>query len=284
VTEPSSRRFFSGETETQAVIEAAGHFGLSPAELAYRPVEKKHGFLRRPRVVIEVDPTQPRREKASAVPKAAPVVGDRPGRPSGSTPTAPTESAGSSNPAPRHDAPEGAALAADVPWVVAATGSGRLSGREGAVAAAEAVVALASLRLEPMAEILEGVDGDEIRVDLRGADRAELTSRQGELLRSCEYLVRRMVRDLPAGGLVVDSEGFRAEREESLRRRAAAAAEEVRRSGEPVLFEPLPAAERRIVHLAVQGEPAVVSESEGDGDFRRVRVFRLAGDATTPEA
>ena len=81
-----------------------------------------------------------------------------------------------------------------------------------------------------------------------------------------------MIRELPTGGLVLDSGGFREERTRTLRRRAAAAAEEVRRSGEAVVFEPLPAAERRILHLAVESEPGVASASEGEGERRSVRI------------
>ncbi len=59
----AKRRFFSGNTIEQAVISAASAFGLEPSEVAYKQVEKKHGFLKvRRRVVIEVDATAPRRE------------------------------------------------------------------------------------------------------------------------------------------------------------------------------------------------------------------------------
>lgn len=54
---PDKRRFFSGSTIEQAVASAARHYGVEPAELAYREREKKQGFLRRRRgIVVEVDP------------------------------------------------------------------------------------------------------------------------------------------------------------------------------------------------------------------------------------
>ena len=242
----AGRRFFSGESEAQAVLEAAGHFGLSPGELAYRPVEKKHGFLRRPKVVIEVDAASPRRPPASP--------GDsRASAPSVETPVA----------AARHEVLS-QRTGGDQELAPAITR---------AAAAVADVVALAGLRLSARGEVVSGEGGDEVCVELGGADRPLLIARQGELLRTCEYLARRMVRELPVGGLNLDSGGFREDRAETLRRRAAAAAEEVRRSGEPVRFEPLPAAERRILHLAIQGERAVRSQSEGQGDLRSVCVL-----------
>ena len=52
----SSRKFFSGNTLEQAILQAARYLGVSPSELKYREIEKKHGFLRaRRRHVIQVD-------------------------------------------------------------------------------------------------------------------------------------------------------------------------------------------------------------------------------------
>ena len=58
----SNRRFFSGNTLEQALVQAAGAFDLHPSEVAYKVVEKRHGFLKTPRrAVIEVDATAPRK-------------------------------------------------------------------------------------------------------------------------------------------------------------------------------------------------------------------------------
>lgn len=271
-----ARKFFSADTETLAVMEAAAHFGLAPAELAYRPVEKKHGFLRRPKAVIEVDPASPRRAAVAEAPAAA---RQPPPPPSTSGREATRDPSPSARPASQHlhhDAPRprpASVDAADDP-VPLERFEGPLAGLDGAVAAALAVTTLAGVRVTASGETLAGADGeDEWRVELSGPGRQALLARQGELLHSCEHLARRMVRELPPGGLVLDSGGFREERTRTLRRRAAAAAEEVRRSGEAVVFEPLPAAERRVLHLAVEAEPGVASASEGEGERRSVRIF-----------
>ncbi|HET9228183.1 MAG TPA: R3H domain-containing nucleic acid-binding protein, partial [Thermoanaerobaculia bacterium] len=75
------RRFFSGDTLQQALLQAANHFHMQPEEIAYRAIEKRHGFLRNPRkVLIEVDPESPRRDPSTPPPapeRAAPVLPTR---------------------------------------------------------------------------------------------------------------------------------------------------------------------------------------------------------------
>lgn len=79
MSEPSEpkRRFFSGDTLQQALVQAANHFNLNPEEVAYQSIEKRHGFLKaRRRVVIEVDPDSPRRppgQAAAPAPAAPPA-------------------------------------------------------------------------------------------------------------------------------------------------------------------------------------------------------------------
>ncbi|HEV8237875.1 MAG TPA: R3H domain-containing nucleic acid-binding protein [Thermoanaerobaculia bacterium] len=289
-----ARKFFSADTETLAVMEAAAHFGLAPAELAYRPVEKKHGFLRRPKTVIEVDPSSPRRaagaSTTAASMTAAPTTGPR------SVPVSPalrhTGAALLSTPPPDRERQPSEVAARQRPLGSAGAGErlvelepfpGPLVGLEGAVTAAGAVAALAGLRVSASGRLVSSPEGeDEWQVELAGGGRQTLLARQGELLHVCEHLARRMVRELPPGGLVLDSGGFRDERTRTLRRRAAAAAEEVRRSGEAVVFEPLPAAERRILHLAVEGEPGVASQSQGEGERRSVRIIPRSEDSPQP--
>ncbi len=280
-----ARRFFSADTEALAVMEAAAHFGLEPAELAYRPVEKKHGFLRRPKVVIEVDTASPRRQAGVAVSPERPTVAPASATGVERAPARDRDAAGSLAPSrPRSDVPRTVSGSETPEPVELEPVAGPLTGVDGAIAAATAVAVLAGLRVSASAEVVATPEGNEVRVELAGAGRQALLERQGELLRTCEHLARRMVRDLPAGGLNLDSGGFREERTRTLRRRAAAAAEEVRRSGEAVVFEPLPAAERRILHLAVEAEPGVASESEGQGERRSVRIFPRRESAAVPAA
>ncbi|PYQ60915.1 MAG: hypothetical protein DMF53_16095, partial [Acidobacteria bacterium] len=64
------RRFFSGDTLQQALVQAANYFNLDPSYVAYRSLEKRHGFLKtRRKVVIEVDPDNPRRDSPAPMPE-----------------------------------------------------------------------------------------------------------------------------------------------------------------------------------------------------------------------
>ena len=76
---------------------------------------------------------------------------------------------------------------------------------------------------------------------------------------------------------MVDAAGYRARREATLGALATGAAEQVARSGERVLLEPMTAVERKIVHLALEDFPGVTTTSEGTEPNRFVVVLP-AGD------
>ena len=103
-----------------------------------------------------------------------------------------------------------------------------------------------------------------------------LIGRRGETLGSLQYLLNVMVsrrsgdQDAVFG---VDIEGYRRRREESLVEMAQRVAAEVRETGDVITLEPMPAAERRIVHLTLSDEPGVVTESVGRGSDRQVEVM-----------
>ncbi|MCY3655318.1 MAG: Jag N-terminal domain-containing protein [Chloroflexi bacterium] len=103
-----------------------------------------------------------------------------------------------------------------------------------------------------------------------------LIGRRGETLGSLQYLLNVMVgrhyddHDMVFG---VDVEGYRRRREDSLVQMAQRVADEVRETGDVITLEPMPAAERRIIHLALSEEPGVVTESVGRGSDRQVEVM-----------
>src|SRR5436305_14919864 len=74
----SQKKYFSGDTLRQALVQAANHFHLNPEEIAYRPIEKKHGFIKnRRKFLIEVDSEAPRRTgpaPPAPAPPAQPVA------------------------------------------------------------------------------------------------------------------------------------------------------------------------------------------------------------------
>jgi spoIIIJ-associated protein len=70
--------------------------------------------------------------------------------------------------------------------------------------------------------------------------------------------------------LMLDAEGYRGRRAESLRQRAVDLAKEVKERNQEAELEPLPAHERRIIHAALSDDPDVSTYSEGDEPHRRI--------------
>ena len=102
-----------------------------------------------------------------------------------------------------------------------------------------------------------------------------LIGRRGETLAALQYLINTIVskggNKPPAFGL--DIEGYRRRREEMLVDLAREIAQEVRETGDVITLEPMPANERRIVHIALREEDGVRTESVGAGDQRQVEVL-----------
>jgi spoIIIJ-associated protein len=113
-------------------------------------------------------------------------------------------------------------------------------------------------------------DNDEASDEL-----AVLIGRRGETLNSLQYLLNVLVSRQGSSKEVfgVDIEGYRRRREETLVDMAQEIASEVRATGDVITLEPMPAAERRIIHLALQEEDGVSTESVGRGEDRQVEVL-----------
>lgn len=109
-------------------------------------------------------------------------------------------------------------------------------------------------------------------MDIEGDDLGLLIGRRGSTLAALQYLVNVMVtRKLGSRVLVtVDVEHYHRRREETLRGLARRMADRVRHSRRPMTLEPMPASERRIIHLALVDDPNVVTGSVGQGDERKV--------------
>ena len=134
------------------------------------------------------------------------------------------------------------------------------------------------LGLDVEVEVEEG-DGV-LRGCLRGEDVGLFIGRHGQTIDAVQHLAQRIV--FPDGPspvrVVIDADGYRERRAESLRADAGEAAEEALRSGEPVQLEPMPASERRIVHEFLRERGGVETHSEGDEPERRLVVSPLADE------
>lgn len=112
-------------------------------------------------------------------------------------------------------------------------------------------------------------------LNITGEDLGILIGRRGETLRALQYLVRLMVshRLKQWTSLVVDVENYLVRRRQSLESLAQRVAEQAVRTGRTQAMEPMPAYERRLVHIALRKNPKVTTQSVGEGEKRKVTVI-----------
>lgn len=112
-------------------------------------------------------------------------------------------------------------------------------------------------------------------VDVTGDDLSILIGRHGDTLEDFQYIVRLILgKELKrAVPLVIDVEGYRARREQTLRRLARRMADQAIERGRTMALEPMPPNERRIIHIELRENPEVRTESVGQGDDRKVTII-----------
>lgn len=113
---------------------------------------------------------------------------------------------------------------------------------------------------------------EQLRVKMAGENISMLIGRRGETLDSVQYLTSLCVNRGRDEYLRVslDTENYRAKREEALRKLAVRMANRARKTGKRVALEPMNPYERRILHSALQNDPDVTTHSEGEEPYRRV--------------
>ena len=124
----------------------------------------------------------------------------------------------------------------------------------------------------------------DVAVRFSGPDVDLLLANKAELLLALEHVTMEVL-DTPSedhSRISFDANDYRLLRIEELRLSAQAAAERVKRTGEPFRFNPMNSRERRVLHLALRGETALRSESIGAGPGRQVVVYP-AGMPSLPE-
>jgi spoIIIJ-associated protein len=121
----------------------------------------------------------------------------------------------------------------------------------------------------------DGVGVAKAVLDIEGDDLGILIGRRGETLGYLQYLLNLMVqRELGEGNFfTIDVEGYRRRRERQLTTLARRMADQVRRTRKAVTLEPMPANERRIVHIALAEDRQVATESSGEGEDRAITIL-----------
>lgn len=112
-------------------------------------------------------------------------------------------------------------------------------------------------------------------VDVQGDDLSFLIGPRGETLNALQYIAhlivgKEMGRSVP---LIVDVMSFRERRAQQIRRLASRMAEQAVRSGRRQALEPMPASERRLVHIELRKNPDVTTESIGEEPRRKVTII-----------
>lgn len=111
-------------------------------------------------------------------------------------------------------------------------------------------------------------------LNIEGKDLGLLIGRRADTLSALQYLVRAIINQQTHRwmNVVIDVENYRRRRQESLKRLALRMAEQVARTGHPVVLEAMPPAERRIIHIALRDHPDVYTVSVGREPRRKVTI------------
>ena len=111
-------------------------------------------------------------------------------------------------------------------------------------------------------------------ISLDGEDAAIVVGKHGDTLKAIEYILNLCIRetkDIPR--IKLDSNGYRERRAANLQRLAVSAAKKAEERGFPIKLEPMASWERRIIHLTLQGNPDVITESIGESPDRKVVIM-----------
>jgi len=129
---------------------------------------------------------------------------------------------------------------------------------------------LERLEIDGQVEVQE--DSERIYLSIKGDGSGLLIGRKGQTLDALEYLLNKIVHKHQEGKkrIVVDTENYRARREEALVDLARRLGDKARKLGRPVTISPMNAHDRRIVHLALQEDRTLRTRSTGTGLFRKI--------------
>ena len=118
----------------------------------------------------------------------------------------------------------------------------------------------------------EIIDNNRISIGLEGKNMGIIIGKRGETLDAIQYLVNIVANKDRKEYIKVmlDSENYRARREETLQKLALKLSKKVQKSKKPIILEPMNPYDRRIIHSALQDSKFVKTHSEGKEPFRKV--------------
>lgn len=291
----------TGKTVEEAVAEGLAQLGITRAEAIVHVVEEPSGglfgLLRRKQAVVDVSAEDSREDLEKAVRRlvseAAAVPAETADAEEAAEAAEPAEVKEPEEPEAEEAAPAEAETEAPAEETAeeaqedgAAEEEAPAKTREERPFSAEEQNETAEEAKKFLAGVFKGMDLDvtmekmvneeRILLNLRGKGLGILIGKHGQTLNALQYLT-----NLAAGRLyhhryfvMLDVENYRSRREQTLTALAKRLAEKAKRTGESVELEPMEPGERRIIHLALQADPDIVTDSEGEGSGRHV-VIRL---------
>jgi spoIIIJ-associated protein len=141
----------------------------------------------------------------------------------------------------------------------------------------ETLLAMMEVTASVVPQVSPSIGGEEeaevpVAFNIEGDDLGILIGRRGQTLACLQYLVRLIVSHQTTVWvpIVIDVQGYKQRRYEALQALALRLAEVVKTREVPFTLEPMPAYERRIIHLALVDHPDVTTQSTGAGEARRV--------------
>lgn len=262
----------TGKTIEDAVAEGIAQLGITREEAVVRVIEEPSsglfGLLRKKPAVVEV--SAPEEEAAETAPAAEADTA------SGREPEEAEEAAAAPAAPSDSEAPTGAEAQAEKEEKDEKE-EFIFSEEEQQETAEEAKKFLEGIfRSMDMKVTMEKMTNrDRILLNLHGKGLGVLIGKHGQTLNSLQYLT-----NLAAGKLyhhryfvMLDVENYRIRREQTLTALARRLADKAKRTGEKVELEPMDPGERRIIHLALQDDPDVRTDSEGEGSARHVIIM-----------
>lgn len=125
------------------------------------------------------------------------------------------------------------------------------------------------------AEVSATLEDDRVALTIDSADAGLLIGKQGQTLEALQYLLSKILAKQSKKKLrvVMDIESYRARHQEALTQLAMKSGDKAKRTGKPITLTPMNPHDRRIIHLALQGDSELKTMSRGEGLYKKVVVY-----------
>ena len=129
-------------------------------------------------------------------------------------------------------------------------------------------------RIGVKAEVEVVYEEGDLHLEVKGDQEGILIGRHGRTLDSFQFLINRMVnkRLTTPVRIILDINDYRKRKTENLNKMAVRIGEKVKSKGHPLTIGPFDAHDRRLIHIALKEDPAVRTESLGEGKLKKITI------------